>query len=246
MDARLSFDIDRATAGPRPAPGMEDLVRRHARLIQRIAWQVHSRVAAAIAIEDLVQIGQIALIEAAGTFVDRGTASFTTYATLRVRGAMIDELRKSATISRQALRRRREFATARQVLQSQLGRPPSDEEMAGKVDMAVGAYRTAVDATHAIEYSSIDDAYSDFSSWFADSAPGADEVLDGARSRDAIAAAVAQLPEREQTVLQLFFVEECSLAEIGAIFDASASRICQIKRSALEKLRAKLKQYEPA
>jgi len=109
--------------------------------------------------------------------------------------------------------------------------------------MAIGAYRAALDSMQAIEYTSIDDAYSDMSSWFADRAPGADEVLEVNRRRDAIAKAVAKLPEREQTILQLFFVEECSLEEIGRIFHVSAARVCQIKRTALAGLRGGLKQW---
>jgi RNA polymerase sigma factor for flagellar operon FliA len=165
---------------------------------------------------------------------------FSTYANIRVRGAMIDELRKTATISRESMRRRRQFAKARQDLSTSLGRAPSDSEMAERVEMGIGAYQSALDAMQAIEYTSIDDAYSDTSSWFADQAAGADEVLEVNRRRDAIATAIAKLPEREQVILQLFFVDECSLDEIGKIFNVSSTRVCQIKRAALEGLRGDL------
>lgn len=198
----------------------------------------------AIPIEDLVQVGNIALIEAARTFVDRGTAQFSTYATIRVRGAMIDELRKLATISRDAMRRRRDFAKARQELSASLGRAPSEGEMATRVNMAIGAYQTAIGSMQSIEFTSIDDAYSDTSSWFTDRTPGADEVLEVHRRRDSIATAIAKLPEREQTILQLFFVDECSLEDIAKIFHVTSSRICQIKRAALEGLRGELGQWQ--
>jgi RNA polymerase sigma factor for flagellar operon FliA len=205
-----------------------------------VARQVFARVSSAIALEDLIQIGQIALIVAARTFVDRGEAAFSTYATVRVRGAMIDELRKSATMSRDALRRRREFEKARQELRGTLGRLPSDSEMASHVNMAIGAYRTAVNSMQSIEYRSIDEEYSDSSSWFADLAPAADEVMDIERRRNAIAATIATLPEREQVVLQLYFIDECSLEEIGKIFNVGAARVCQIKATALKSLRNSL------
>jgi len=215
----------------------------HSGLVERIARRVFHTMASTIPIEDLVQIGNIALIESARTFVDRGTAQFTTYANLRVRGAMIDELRKSATISRDALRRRRQFAKAQHDLNGSLGRAPNEVEMADHVNMAVGAYRVAITSMQAITYTSIDDTYSDTSSWFADKAQGADEIIDGSRRREAVAAAIAKLPDREQTVLQLYFVDECSLEQIGKIFGVSQARICQIKRAALEGLRCNLRQF---
>lgn len=244
MDARLLADF--ATAEPNRGPDVapEDLVRLNSKLVERIARRVYRDTSSSIAIEDLIQIGQIALIEAANTFVDRGTAMFTTYANLRVRGAMIDELRKSATISREAMRRRRQFAKARQDLSTRLGRSPDESEMAAHVDLGLGAYRAAIDSMQAIEYTSIDDVYVDTSSWFADRTPGADELLELDRRRTAIAKAVAKLPEREQTILQMFFVDECSLDEISRIFNVSATRICQIKRAALQGLRGDLSQWQ--
>jgi RNA polymerase sigma factor FliA len=156
---------------------------------------------------------------------------------------MIDELRKSATMSREALRRRRAFEKANQELRGTLGRLPNDSEMAEHVNMAVGAYRNAKNTMQSIEYHSIEDEYSDSNSWFADLSPPADEMMDAARRREAIAGAIGKLPEREQIVLQLFFVEECSLDEIGQIFNVGAARICQIKAAALKKMRALLQRW---
>src|SRR5687768_18425183 len=103
------------TRRPRAAP--EQLVQAHMQLVRKIAWHVHARVASAIEVEDLAQIGMIALVEAANAFEDRGHA-FATYATVRIRGAMIDHLRKSASICRSAMVRRRELNAAR----DQIGR----------------------------------------------------------------------------------------------------------------------------
>jgi len=245
MDARVNM-MDFGTISS-ATPDIESesnrLIRTHPGLAKKLAWQVFSRVSSAIPVEDLIQIGQIALIEAARTFVDRGTAMFSSYATMRIRGAMIDELRKSATISRKSLRQRRIFGRAQSELQASLGRPPSEVEMADSVNMAMAAYRAAVSSMQTIEYTSIDDAYSDSSSWFADLAPAADEVLDTQRRRKSIADAISELPEREQVILQLYFVDECSLEEISKVFDVSAARICQIKRVALENMRGKLAQW---
>jgi RNA polymerase sigma factor for flagellar operon FliA len=245
MDARHNFDIATTTRYNVPETCSDALIRTNGKLVHRVARQVFHRVSSSIPIEDLVQTGQIALIEAARNFVDRGTAAFSTYATLRIRGAMIDELRRLATMSRNALRQRRQFEKVQTELRAEFGRPPTEAEMAEKVDMAIGAYRAAVGSMQAIEYRSIDDEYSDTSGWFADLAPGADETLDLDRRQKAMAAVIANLPEREQTILQLFFVDECSLAEIGKMFAVGPARICQIKKNALDTMREQLINWRP-
>ncbi len=228
-----------ATYGRRAAQPPEALVRAHMPLVRKIAWHVHGRVASAIEIEDLVQIGMVALVEAANSFEDRGHA-FATYATLRIRGAMIDHLRRHALIRRSAMARRRELLAARQALESRLGRAPTEEEMAAEMGMDAADYRAFVDENQAVRQESIDEIYSDHSMWFADLEERADERIDRERLKDAIARAIGRLPERDALVLQLYFVEEMNLEEIGQTLGVGAARICQIKKAALDKLRAAL------
>lgn len=244
MDARLGAEM--AVYAPvRLIPtDPERLVQTHLGLVRKIAWHVHARVSTAIDVEDLVQIGMIALIEAARAFEDRGQAAFATYATVRVRGAMIDQLRKSATLVRSAIKRRRDFGKARSHLEGALGRPPSDAEMADKLELTVVAYRIAAASTHAARHESIDDVYSDHSDWFADDAPSAFDQLERSHLKRAIAAAVGELPEREALVLQLYYVEEMNLEEIGQVLDVGAARVCQVKKAALARLRSKLTRFE--
>lgn len=221
----------------RPTP--EALVRTHMQLVRRIAWHVHARVASAIDVEDLAQIGMVALVEAANSFEDRGHA-FATYATLRIRGAMIDHLRRQATICRAAIQRRRELAQVRTRLEGRLGRGASEAEMADEMGMAAADYREMVDDSQAVHQESIDEVYSDHSMWFADVEERADEAIDRERLQRAIAETVASLPEREAMVLQLYFVEEMNLEEIGQTLGVGAARICQIKKAALDRVRAAL------
>ena len=240
MDARLGFDMTSYAPIRLAVVDPDRLVQSHLGLVRRSAWHVHSRVSSAIEVEDLIQIGTIALIEAARSFEDRGHAAFATYATVRVRGAMIDALRKSATMVRSAIRKRREFAAARSALEGQLGRAPTDHEMAHRLDLTVESYRIALSATHGVRHESIDDIYSDHSEWFADDAPDAFDDLARSRLQRAVSAAISALPEREALVLQLYYVEEMNLEEIGATLDVGAARVCQIKKAALEKVRANL------
>jgi len=243
MDARLTFDtVDKLARLRNPSVPAEpnELVRSHIGLVRRLAWHVHSRVSSAIEVEDLIQIGTVSLIEAAHSFEDRGEASFATYATIRVRGGMIDALRKSATMVRSAMRRRREFGQARASLEGLLGRPASDAEMAARVDLSLEAYRAAAFSTHGPRLESIDDVYSDNSASFADEGPDAFDSLAHQGLKRAVSTAIATLPPREALILQLYFVEEMNLEEIGATLEIGAARVCQIKKAALAKVRSAL------
>ncbi len=230
------------TYGRKPKVTREALVRTHMPLVRKIAWHVHAKVASAIDIEDLAQIGMVALVEAANAFEDRGHA-FSTYATMRVRGAMIDHLRRHAAICRSAMVRRRELASARAALQRRLGRNPDDAEMAAEMGLDAAAYRQLVDDNQAVHHESLDEVYSDHSMWFADVEDRADNVLEREGLKTAIAQAIGTLSERDAMVLQLYFVEEMNLEEIGQTLGVGAARICQIKKAALDKVRGVLSDW---
>lgn len=244
MDARLG--LDPALYAPRrlAQTDPERLISSHLPLVRKIAWHVHARVSTAIDIEDLVQIGMVALIEAARQFEDRGHAAFATYATVRVRGAMIDQLRKGATLVRSAMRRKREWGAVRSTLEGELGRAATDAEMAERLGIGLDVYREGLAATQAVHTDSLDEVYTDHNDWFADAAPDALGQLETRAMQAAIAAAVATLPEREAMVLQLYFVEELNLEEIGQTLGVGAARVCQIKKVALGKLRQRLSGWQ--
>jgi RNA polymerase sigma factor for flagellar operon FliA len=237
----LSDPIDAPMTYRRPAarPNPEALARQHMPLVRKIAWHVHGNVATAIEVEDLIQIGMVALVEAANAYQDQGHA-FSTYATIRIRGSMIDHLRRQATICRSAMARRKELAAVRARLESRLGRAPAEAEMAAEMQLAPAAYRELVDASQATQHSSIDDLYSDQSMWFADEDELADSIVENNALKQALAACIGELPEREALVLQLYFVEEMNLEEIGQVLDVGAARVCQLKKAATDKLRDKL------
>ena len=220
----------------------EALIRGHMALVRKIAWHVHGRVSSAIEVEDLVQIGMIALVESANGFEDRGHA-FSTYASVRIRGAMIDHLRRHATICRSAMARRKEVAAACKRLEGRLGRAPSEPEIAQEMGLSAADYRQMIDDTQSARHESLDELYSDQSMWFADVEERADDALERGALQAAIAKAITILPERDAMVLQLYFVEEMNLDEIGQTLGVGAARICQIKKSALDKLRGALAEW---
>jgi RNA polymerase sigma factor for flagellar operon FliA len=220
----------------------ERLARQYMPLVRKIAWHVHGRVSTAIEVEDLLQIGMVALVEAANSFEDRGLG-FGAYAQLRVRGAMIDHLRRQATLCRSAMARRKELAKVRNGLEQRLGRLPTEAEMSSEMGLAPSDFREIADSVEMVQHTSMDEVYSDQSMWFADVEDRADQVLERESLKKALAACIGELPQREAMVLQLYFVEEMNLEEIGQTLDIGAARVCQIKKAALDKLREKLRDW---
>ncbi|MCI4591567.1 RNA polymerase sigma factor FliA [Sphingobium sp. BYY-5] len=220
----------------------ERLARQYMPLVRKIAWHVHGRVSSAIEVEDLLQIGMVALVEAANGFEDRGLG-FATYAQLRVRGAMIDHLRRQATLCRSAMTRRKELAGVRNRLEQRFGRPPSEADMSAEMELEPAAYREIADSAEMVRHSSMDEVYSDQSMWFADVEDRADDIMERESLKVALAKCIGDLPQREALVLQLYFVEELNLEEIGQTLDIGAARVCQIKKAALDKLRETLRDW---
>lgn len=222
-----------------------DLVQRHSGMVTRIAWHVHSRMSSAIEVEDLIQVGLIALVEAAQNFEDRGIA-FAPYAATRVRGSMVDALRRDARMGRAGMANRRYLASIRARLEQEYMRRPSDAEMAGAAGLDASAYHAMAASTVPMGQESIDESYSDHDMWFADLSDSAHTMLEKAQLREGLIQNLSKLSEREAMVLQLYFVEELNLDEIGETLGVGAARICQIKKTALDKMRRMMMADEPA
>ena len=229
------------TYSARPSRDADARVRDHLPLVRRIAWHVHGRVSSAIEVEDLIQTGMVALVEAARGYEDRGHA-FATYATMRIRGAMIDSLRRQATQCRSAMAKRREIDAVRTRIERETGRRPGDAEMAAAMGLDAAGWRAVADAAQSVRHESLDDLYSDHSMWFADVEERADDALERVQLQGMIASHIRDLPEREAMVLQLYFVEEMNLDEIGETLGVGAARVCQIKKAALDRLRVALRE----
>ena len=222
---------------PLPKRDAEALVRKHLPLVRRIAWHVHGSMSAIVEVEDLIQIGMVALIEAVNGFEDRGAVTFEQYLATRLRGSMIDELRRQATLTRGAMRRRRAYQDTVKTLAGALGRMPTDIEVADKLEVTPEKLRTEYASAEAVRFDSIDDMYSDESPWFMSDEPNAFDQLADNDQRQALIEAISELPEREAQVIQLYYVEELNLEEIGQVFGLGAARVCQIKASAHARLK---------
>jgi RNA polymerase sigma factor FliA len=217
----------------------EALIKKHSELVRRIAWHVYNRMSSAIEVEDLIQIGILALVEAAQGFDSRGIP-FRPYAATRIRGSMIDALRRDARIGRAAMVNKRQLATIRGRLTQEYMRNPTEAEMIEAMGLEASAYFAMVASTTNIELEAIEDKYSDHDMWFADLSDGADTVLEQEQLRETLVACLTKLSEREALILQLYFVEELNLDEIGETVGVGAARVSQIKKAALDKLRIML------
>jgi RNA polymerase sigma factor FliA len=218
----------------------EAAIRQHLQLVRRIAWHVHGSMSTAVDVEDLVQVGLVALVEAVNAAADRGGPEFRQYLSTRLRGAMIDELRRQATSTRGAMRRRRALGEAQSALAGELGRQPSEGEVAARLGVSREKLRQDYSTEGGVRMESLDEVYQDDMPWFASDGPDAFDALAEDQQRQALTAAIAALPEREAMVIQLYYVEELNLEEIGQVLGVGQARICQIKAAAHAKLKKAL------
>lgn len=224
----------------KPTRDANAAVREHLPLVRRLAWHVHGSMSTSVDVEDLIQVGLVALVEATATAEARSGPEFRQYLTTRLKGAMIDELRRHATASRGAMRRRREYARAVEQLAGELGRAPSDAQVAARLGVTPDRLRTEYATADTIRLESIDEVYADDLPWFAAPEPDAFDALSQDQQREALTAAVAALPERERLVIHLYHVEELNLEEIGQVLGVGQARVCQIKKSAHDRLKKAL------
>lgn len=217
-----------------------DRIRRFLPMVKRLAWHVHGSGRAGIEVEDLVQAGLVALTECAQRHDGPTEDGFAAYAKLRVRGAMVDLVRRSTPLSRSATERRRLLREKTAALTNELGRPPSDDELAAAMGLTPRELADQNAADQPLRFEAIDEAYSDSNAAFADDRPDAFAMLADSEMRSAVASAIADLPERLQMIIQLYFVEELNLAEIAEVLGVSIPRVHQLKAQALDKLRAAL------
>ena len=214
---------------------VEDRVRRFLPLVRRAAWHVYGHGRDGLEIEDLVQAGILALTECAQRHTGPTEDGFAAYAKIRVRGAMLDEVRRTAHDSRTARAKRSGYERALARLRGSLGREPSRAELAQAMDVS-DAELLAIEAS-GVKLTPIDDAYDETSLAFASDDPDPFEALCAVEDRERLLAAMIQLPDRLKLVLQLFFVEELNLTEIAAVLEVSVPRVHQLRAKALKDLR---------
>jgi len=225
-----------AYAAARSADATDALVTRHAELVKRIAYHLAGRLPPSVDVADLIQAGMLGLLEAAANYTANRGASFETYAGIRIRGAMIDALRKLDWAPRSVHRKARAVAAVMRDIEKETGRDARDGEIAERMGVTLEEYYSIVQDAASCRLASLDDVT-------AAAAPdSADPFRETAEAdfRGALAQAIEALPEREKLVMSLYYSDELNLKEIGAVLKVTESRVCQLHGQALMRLKARL------
>ena len=225
---------------------MDTKIENYAPLVKRIALHLKARLPASVELDDLIQSGMLGLMDAAAHFEDGHGATFETYATIRIRGAMIDEMRQSDWAPRSVHQNTRLISEAITKLSHRLGREPKDSEIAQELNVDLEKYRQMLVDSSTSQIVGIEDlGITDEVITGSDSHHDDKlfEVLATTEFKKALAKAISELPLKEQQVLSLYYDDELNLKEIGSVLDLSESRICQIMSQSMARLRSALKEW---
>ena len=218
-------------------PDVEELIASHMELVRQIAWHMHGRVYSSIEIEDLIQIGYFGLVTAAQNYTLREGATFASYAGIRIRGAIVDHLRKSSNLCRTTIEMQKKANVAARELRNRLGHEPTSAEVAERMNISEEEMHSWNQAFQANVHQSLDSVYDDFSIWFESSENTPEENINEEELRNLLKDALRTLPEREALVIQLYYVEALNEYEIAEVLEVTTGRVSQIKKSAISSLR---------
>lgn len=224
------------------------LIVKYAPLVKHIVERFVMRLPSHVNKEDLLSVGTIGLISAIERFDETRNVRFETFAGFRIRGAILDEMRAHDTFSRSSRNKDSRLEHACAVLGMELGRPPSDDEVARFMGLSLEEYYQLADDAQGVSLLSRDDLPPDYCERFASSdllekieKENPFAAVAGKELRNILKDAIENLPEKEGLVLSLYYYEELTLKEIGAVLGLTESRISQIHSSAILKLRGILK-----
>ena len=226
---------------PEQQPNVESLIVDNMNLVKKIAWHMHGRVRSAMEIEDLMQIGYYGLVTAAQKYSPKEGATFASYAVLRIRGAIVDHLRKSSNLCRTTIQMQQKQKKAVESLLGSLQREPLPSEIAEKMGLELNEYREWEKAFNANVHQSLDEVYDEYSMWFVSKDNTPEENLDKSQLKSILTKALKELPEKEAMVIQLYYVEELNVYEIAKVMEITTGRVSQIKKSAVSLLRSYIK-----
>jgi len=226
----------------------DEMLNQHASLVKKLAYQLKAKLPPSVEMDDLIQAGMMGLLDAINRYEDIHGAQFETYAAQRIRGSMLDELRNTDWLPRSLRKNMRDMEAAISQLEQALGRPPTEKEVAKKLNLSLDDYYDMLGdcSGHQLIY------YEDFhetdgGEHFLDRFKGDDsnDPIKGLLAgdfRDALIEAIDALPEREKILMGLYYEQELNLKEIGVVMNVSESRVSQLHSQAIARLRANLKE----
>ena len=226
------------------------LIKQYQPLVRRLAHHMMAKLPASVEVDDLIQVGLIGLSDALTRFEASQGVQFETFATQRIRGAMLDELRENDWMSRGSRKSQKDIEVAMRRLEHQLGRSPVESEIAAELGMPLAEYQSLLSKVRGtqLEYledmarnSEDDDTYLDRHVADVESDPL--NMLRDHRLRQALVTAIKGLPEREQYIMSMYYEQDMNLKEIAAVLDVTESRVCQLHSQSIARLRAKMRTH---
>jgi RNA polymerase sigma factor for flagellar operon FliA len=228
------------------AAGADERIMQHAPLVKRIAYHLLNRLPDSVQVDDLIQAGMLGLLEAIKHYDVLQGASFETYAGIRIRGSMLDEVRRSDWTPRSVHKKSREVSRAIQAIENKTGCEARDVDIAEYLGIAIDEYNAILQDAVSCRVFSVEELAQTGNQYSDESQNMEEEPLDHL-SRDsfqkALANEIMKLPERERLVISLYYDDELNLREIGEVLNISESRVSQISTQAVLRLRSRLSEW---
>ena len=226
------------------------LIKQYQPLVRKLAHHMMARLPASVEVDDLIQVGLIGLSEALSRYEASQGVQFETFATQRIRGAMLDELRENDWMSRGSRKSQKDIEVAMRKLEHRLGRTPLESEIAAELGLPLADYQSLLGKVRGTQLLYLedmsrsgedDDTYLD--RHVADSESDPLNMLRDQRLRIGLIAAINGLPEREQYIMSMYYEQDMNLKEIAAVLDVTESRVCQLHSQSIARLRAKMRAH---
>jgi RNA polymerase sigma factor for flagellar operon FliA len=218
----------------------EELILAHLGMVKRVAVHLKARIPPFMEVDELVQVGMIGLIEAARAFDPTKGVVFESYAHSRVRGAMIDEVRRLSFLPRSAVAFNKSHSSANQALATELGRAPTQAELAEYMGRELDSFEKDRGSARQFETFSMEVVSEEVMNIREQASQQPEALVEEAQMMTALTDAIDGLPERDKLVISLYYVDELNLREIGEVLGVSESRVSQILSANVKKLRAQL------
>jgi len=228
------------------AGGTDERVMQHAPLVKRIAYHLLNRLPDSVQVDDLIQAGMLGLLEAIKNYDASQGASFDTYAGIRIRGSMLDEVRRSDWTPRSVHKKSRMVSDAIRTIENRTGREARDIDVAEHLGIAMDEYNHILQDSSCCRVFSVEELAEDGDHYLdeaVDQEEGPTDNLTREGFQQALANAIMGLPERERLVISLYYDEELNLREIGEVLNISESRVSQISTQAVLRLRSRLSEW---
>ena len=225
------------------------LIKQYQPLVRRLAHHMMAKLPASVEVDDLIQVGLIGLSDALTRFEASQGVQFETFATQRIRGAMLDELRENDWMSRGSRKSQKEIEVAMRKLEHKLGRSPAESEIAAELGMTLPDYQSLLGKVRGTQLVYLedmsrgedDDTFLDRHVADADADPL--NMLRDQRLRQGLVQAIKTLPEREQYIMSMYYEQDMNLKEIAAVLEVTESRVCQLHSQSIARLRAKMRSH---